>query len=278
MTRLDKWLLGIFTAIFLCVKFAVAQQSSAILPGTNYLLYAPLMEGAGSNIMDWKGGHFGNFSNAAWISPGIISCNSNTPYGHDPIIFFNNTNWADNPTNLTAAIWYKFNGVAPTFAAFLLGKCGNVTNPFEVGDGWFLTCFAQDSGVEYQYTAGAGVLNNGGNSAIAKVSSKPITDGNWHWIVGVWTGGTGGATAVTVYLDGVQGTTNYPLGTFTAGCANTGKVTIGGCGVYDATGTEYLAQPVILNNFAITSSQVTTLWNSASTIAVPHVNWALIAP
>jgi hypothetical protein len=260
---------------------ALAQPIFPPSQDTNYFLYSPFLEGQGSVISDWKAGHIGIFNNSSWLSGGVLSLNSNGPsFGHDPFIVYAGTNWADNPTNLTAAIWYKYTGTAaPAWWAYLLGKCGNTTNPVETGEGWWINVNGADAGAKNVGLAGAVLQNANGAAWLQNVSNTRVTDGSWHWICCTWTGGAGGATSDSVYVDGIKGSSNYNQGTYKAGVANTASVQIGAAEAGDATGNEDVAQAVILT-WALSASQVTTLYRSATGVSgnIPSVNWGLVAP
>jgi hypothetical protein len=271
-------------SVFILLASALAACGQLFVPtssiDTNYFLYSGLSEGQGSVIADIKGGHIGFFANAEWSSPGVIIMKSNVTGLTVPGITYVGTNWADNPTNLTAGIWFKYTGSAdPAWWAFLLGKCGNSTNPIETGDGWFLTVVGTDSGAKYENLAGAVIQNGAGLDWKMNLSNTNVTDGNWHWIVGVWTGGTDGATRTQVYVDGVAGITNDVQGIYRPGCANTNNVQIGNCGNLDATCDDNLAQPVIVT-WALTSSQVSSIYNTAVVpeSGNPSVNWGVVVP
>ena len=203
-------------------------------------------ENSGTSLTDATGnantGTFQGTTGSQWVT-GLI--NSGLSFdGTDNYI--STTTSISNPLNYTLAAWFK---TSTASGAKIIGFENNQTG---TGSGQTdRNIYVGTDGKLYY------VIYNGGNVSIN--SSGTVTDGNWHLAVATQSG-----TAMTLYLDGASqgsntGTPQSYSGYWRIGSYRNSAYSHGANGYFSGTIDE-----VGIWNRALSSSEITTLYNSGS--------------
>ena len=240
------------TGVIISLSLANTASASAIpKPSNNLGLvgYWSMNDAAGSKATDQSGqGNTGTLTNFAlsgstsnWVTGKVGSglnfdgTNDRINVGLPSSLNFSGT--------MTVSAWVKDNNATGVHAIFTnYNGSGNMQYAFEFNRtadklSWWNSTTAQDA-----------------------LSTGTITDTNWHHVVAVRSGSTGNWT-ITFYIDGVDagattGITNNP-GTYD------GAVGVGALASYDANYWNGSLDDVRVYNRALSSTEVTTLYNNS---------------
>jgi hypothetical protein len=183
-------------AVVAAISGASLQPANAATPTSSYRQnvlgdspagYWRLGETGGTTAADELGRNPGTYTNVTLNQAGTLACDTNPSASFDgtsSYVRVGPSSSLDMTSAGTVEFWAKRRTVSGTYQV-LVGKPGNGQSKFENYAVWLNT------GNRYQAYFGNG-------TTVVTVSTTPVTDTNWHYVVATDDGST-----VKIYLDGV---------------------------------------------------------------------------